>query len=240
MGTGTDGKGAIMRNVFLLAGILSLAVTGAQALEYNFETDTEGWTASVEATGAANLTVANGALGLDYITPTGPFDPMLVSPAISLPANTGKWLVVEVDLTAAPGAGPQQFQLFYANELGGFSEGRSRTFNVQPNAGIQRIVLDMTASQPARDPWQGTVTQVRMDPGRVEADLVGYHCDVHSFALTDDTDNDGIPDDYEYTNYGDLASIGAEALPAGSAGLLAALMALAGAGALVRRKTGKA
>ncbi len=229
-----------MRNRFLLACALCLAVTGAHALEYSFETDTEGWTASAEATGAANLTVANGALGLDYITPTQPFDPMLISPPISLPANAGKWLVLDVSLTAAPGAGPQQFQLFYENELGGFSEGRSRTFNVQPNAGMQRIVLDMTAPQPGREAWQGTVTRVRMDPGRIEADLVGYHCDVDLFALTDDTDGDGISDDYEYANYGDLAAIDAAALPVGPVGVLAALMALAGAGVLVHRKARKA
>ena len=225
-----------MKRFLLVLAAAGLTMAGARGLEYDFEAGTEGWTASAESTGAANLAFVDGNMGLDFIAPTGPFDPMLVSPNILVPANGGKWLVLDVELTAVPGAGPQQFQLFFANELGGFSEGRSRTFDVQPNTGPQRIVLDLTEPQPARDPWQGMVTRIRLDPGRVAADLVGYHCDVDLLALTNDTDGDGIPDDYEYANWGDLATLDETALPAGPAGVLAALMALAGAGALVRRR----
>ena len=99
----------------------------AAAVEYDFEDGTQGWTAVGVASGMDNFGAAGGILGFDYVaaTPPTPFDPMIISPTVSFPASKDHWLALEVNITADPGAGAQTFQLFYANEYGGFSEGRS-------------------------------------------------------------------------------------------------------------------
>jgi len=112
--------------------------------------------------------------------------------------------VLQVNISADPGAGGQRFQVFYANEFGGFSEPRSRAFFVTPNAGWQDVVFDMAPLQGGRDPWQGTVTRFRIDPGSSQADLEGYRCEFDFIAMTDDTDADGIPDDDELFWWGTI------------------------------------
>lgn len=183
-----------------------LAVAGAAVgVEYDFETGTQAWTASPESTGVANFAASGGYLGLDYITPTGPFDPQIVSPWISMDASRDHWLVLDVNITADTGAGDQTFQIFFSNEFGGFSEGRSRIFPVTPNVGWQRLpALDLTDTQGGKDPWQGTVDRFRIDPGSSETDLVGFRCEFDLIAITDDTDGDGIQDDAELLYWGDL------------------------------------
>ena len=189
----------------ILMGIV-LAAGSAAAVEFTFETDAEGWTAVGEANGIANFGASDGALGLDYVTATTVFDPQVVSPAVSIDAAREHWLVLDISITAAPAAGAQTFQIFYENELGSFSEGRSRVFTVTPNVPMARVVFDLAEAQATRDPWQGAVTAFRIDPGGSSEDLVGYRCEFDLIAITSDTDGDGIPDDAEIEYWGDLES----------------------------------
>ncbi len=193
------------RTLCILTGIV-LAAGSAAAVEFTFDTGAEGWTAAGEAHGIANFAASGGVLGLDYVTATTVFDPQVRSPEVSINAAREHWLVLDVAITAASGSAGQSFQIFYQNELGGFSEGRSRALNITPNMPMTRVVLDLAEVQPGRDPWQGTVTAFRIDPGRISDDLVGYRCEFDLIAITDDTDGDGIPDHAEIAYWGDLES----------------------------------
>jgi len=179
----------------------------AAAVEFGFEDDAQGWYAGVDASrGMANFSASGGKIGFDYVTPSGAFDPMIISPAISVSALREHWLVLELDLTAAPGAGAQSFQIFYVNPSGSFNEPQSRSFSVAPNLGPQTVVFDMTPVQPTRTTWEGTIVKVRIDPGgnANATELAGYRCEFDRIAITDDTDRDGINDDLERFWFGDL------------------------------------
>ena len=171
----------------------------AGALDYDFEDGTQGWTAVDVNHGVDGFGAPDGKLEFDYVaaTPPASFDPQIISPVISVAAAYDHWLAIEVNITADPGAGAQTFQLFFSNEQGGFSEGRSRRFSVTPNAGWQTIIVDLLP-QGSRDPWEGTINRVRLDPGGFEAELAGYQCAFERITLSLDTDNDGIADDLEY------------------------------------------
>jgi hypothetical protein len=178
---------------------------GAGAITFHFTSDAEGWTASGAGTGVASFGAAGGLIFVDFGTPTGGFDPMLMSPTLSVMASRDHYLVLRINLTAAPAAGPQTFQMFFENEFGGYSEPRSRTFAVTPNTGWQTITVDLLP-QGGRDPWQGTVTHIRLDPGTSAADQVGYRCEIDRLALISDSDNDGISDDIEILYWGNLTA----------------------------------
>jgi hypothetical protein len=225
-----------MKRYLLVIALVCATASGAHGLEFSFDTGTQGWAAENAATGAPPLIAIDGRIRLDYSTATEVFDPRLIGPPVPLPARWARWLVIEVDLIAALGAGPQPFQLFFANEAGGFSEGRSRVFSVLPNAGPQRHVIDLSLIPPGKDPWEGMIERVRLDPGTSEADLLGYACEIDFIAFTLDTDRDGISDEEEYALYGNLVTVDGSAVPVGSAGILAALMGLAGIATLARRR----
>lgn len=196
-----------MRSSVFLVIVFALALGSLPAVagvEYNFESGTEGWTSSGAANGLANFGASGGALGFDYVEPTAAFDPMIISPIISLPASAEHWLVLEVNITAANN-NPVTFQVFFSSNVGPFSEGRSRILTVTPNLGWQTLEpFDMRDTQGGRDPWAGTITGFRIDPGSNPAPLVGYRCDFQKIALTGDTDNDRIPDDAELLYFGNL------------------------------------
>jgi hypothetical protein len=225
-----------MKTFSSLLGVLLLTASGAQAVEYTFDSSAQGWFAETAATGAPPLTVVDGKIRLDYATATEVFDPRLVSPPTYFRARSARWLVLEVAMTAAPGSGPQPFQLFFENEAGGFSEGRSRVAHVQPNAGMQRVVLDLSAVQPGRDPWEGLITRVRIDPGNAASELIGYTCEIDSIAFTMDTDNDGLSDEYELATYGDLDTVDESEVPLGITGIAVVTMGAIGAATLLRRR----
>jgi len=249
-----------MRKCMCILMTTFVVALGASALEFDFESGDQGWTASPEATGVTGFGASAGILGFEYITPTGPFDPMIISPVVTVDAVNEHWLVLEVDFTNEAGAGDTSLQVFYENEFGGFSEPRSRTFVLSPNLGWQTIILDMTP-QGGRDPWEGTVTRFRLDPGSGDpATFVGYRCDIDRIALTADTDDDGIDDDVEIFYWGNIDTADAttdadgneildaleialgldptvdegEAVPAATAWGLASLALIAGAIALRR------
>lgn len=182
---------------YIIALLMTVAAGTAFAVEYDFSDGVQGWTTNGAGGGVDNFGATNGILGLDYVTATSTFDPMIISPAVSFSAAENHWLVVVVNITAEPTAGAQTFQIFFANEAGGFSEGRSRRFNVTPNIGWQTIILDMLPT-PDHDAWTGTITRFRLDPGGTEAQLAGYRCEFDRIALTSDADLDGIEDDLEY------------------------------------------
>jgi len=178
----------------------------AGAIEYDFEIDAQGWAAGVGADhGMTNFAASDGKIGFDYVTPTASFDPMIISPGgLTINATSTYWLVLEVNMTAEAGTGAKQFQVFFQNEAGGFSEGRSRRFNVTPNLGWQTITFNMSIGP--GDPWTGTVSRFRIDPGSNVTGLAGYRCEFERIAIVGflDTDNDGISDEAELLIFGDL------------------------------------
>ena len=197
--------GVKMRKCMSILMTTFVATLGAQAVEFDFESGDQGWTASTESVGVTGFGASGGILGFEYITPTGPFDPMVISPAVTVDAAAEHWLALEMNFTNETGAGATTLQIFYENEFGGFSEPRSRTFAISPNLGWQTLVFDMAPVQGGRDPWEGTVTRFRLDPGSGDpATFVGYRCDFDRIALTDDTDRDGIVDDIEIFYWGDI------------------------------------
>ena len=249
---------------FLLCVAMGIAMN-AMAVEFTFDTGAQGWTAGATvAQGMANFAASQGAIGFDYVAPTGGFDPIIISPTgLTIPAAQHHWLVLQVNITAAPASGPVDFQIFWATASQGFSEPQSRHFSVTPNLGWQNLAFDMALPQSTRDPWQGTVIQIRIDPGSSSTNLVGYHCAFDRIALTNDTDGDGINDDQEIYWFSNLDAANAttdhdnngvpdayeiamglnplvdegERLPSSSPWLLAALMTfvLAGGIAAIRR-----
>ena len=203
-----------MNNVLMavvVAMTLSMAGAGyAGPAVYFFESGTEGWTTPGESGGIGNFRAEGGALVFDYVENTGAnFDPILISPTgLSVNAARHHWLRFDIEIIAQPEAGPQNIQIFFNDGpddgYPGYNEPDSRTFFVEPNAGLQSIIFDMTPIQPGRDAFDGTVTQFRIDPGRVKADLVGGSARIEVIALTDDADFDGINDDRELEIFGDL------------------------------------
>lgn len=196
-----------MKAFWCISLVLCVTAATAGAVEFDFERGTLGWTASGPESGVGQFGAALGALGFNYITPSSgvPFDPFLVSPVISVSAEQEHHVVLDVNLTAAS-ADPVTFQFFFENQAGGFSAARSRLFEVTPNGGWQRVVFDMAPTQAGRDPWAGTITRFRIDPGSNQAQLVGYRCEFRWIAVTDDTDNDGIADADELFWFGDLTT----------------------------------
>jgi len=187
-----------------MACVMVLTAAAAGAVEFGFESSVEDWTSVSDAQGVSNFGAADGVLGFDYVTPTSPFDPMIISPAVSIPGARDNWLILNVNLTAAAGAGAQMFQLFFATPTQGFSEAQSRTFAVTPNLGWQTVIVDLAEAQSGRDPWPATVSRFRLDPGSNPTYLVGYRFELDSIAITYDTDGDNIPDDSELLYWGNL------------------------------------
>jgi hypothetical protein len=179
------------------------ATVPVYAVDFTFDSGTEGFFASDESTGVANFGAWGGVIGLDFITASNWFDPQIISPAVSIPAAQDHWLMLRVNLTAAPGSGPVPFQFFFENEFGPFSESRSRIFHVIPNTGWQAVgpidLLDNSGN--GGEPWQGTVTAFRIDPGQF-SEMIGYRVEIDRLVITDDydSDNDGMFDWWEEDN----------------------------------------
>ncbi len=187
---------------FLTILVLGFVVsTSVGAVEFSFDNDAQGWTVG----SSGSLEASAGTIIFTYSDPApDPFDPILVSPAgLSIDTARQHWLVLELNITAAVGAGDQQFQIFFDNGES-YNEPDSRTFPVTPNIGDQTVIFDMAPPQEDRDPWTGFVTSFRIDPGRSATDLLGYDCTFTRIAITDDTDMDGIRDDAEYDYWGNL------------------------------------
>lgn len=122
------------------------------AWEFETDGDTEGWT---NANQVGGFTVAGGAL---RFTATGG-DPYVVGPQVSVPLTTGA--TVEVEMSTSVGGGGQ---LFWATTEGGFAEGRSGRFTVEPGA-----TRTYRVGIPAQD---ARLTQLRLDPLTGPGDVV--------------------------------------------------------------------
>lgn len=196
-----------MKAFVCISLVLCMVAATAGAVEFSFESGTRGWIASGPESGVGQFGAALGALGFNYITPSSgvPFDPYLVSPVVSVSAEKEHHLVLDINVTAATAA-PISLEVFFENQAGGFSAARSRIFDVTPNSGWQQVVFDMAPTQAGRDPWAGTITRLRIDPGSNQAQLVGYRCEFRWIAITDDTDRDGIADADELFWFGDLTT----------------------------------
>ena len=197
-----------MKTHFFSAVLLTSLVAGlsAGAVEYRFANGADGWVAASSGT----LSTSPGTITFTYTDPSpNSFDPILAGPgSMHIDAARDHWLVLELDLSAAPGAGPQLFQIFFDDGAGdghaGYNEPDSRQFTVTPNIGMQRVVFDMLPIQSERDAWSGVVSNFRIDPGTSLTDLVGYSCTFDRIGMTSDTDLDGIRDDAEYLYWGNL------------------------------------
>lgn len=202
----------MMRNVFALTVLvvsLAVVVPAMAGVEYNFESGTQGWTAGVGvANGMSNFRAMDGILSFDYVTPTGAFDPMIVSPAISEDSAVNHWLLLEVNITSSTND-PVVFQVFWSSSVGGYIEARSRVFFVTPNAGWQTIRFDMIPGQSGREGWTGTITGFRVDPGNNPTPLASHRCEFERIMLTSDTDKDGIADDTEIVLFGNITTASA-------------------------------
>lgn len=186
------------------AAVLLCAPALAGPAVYHFNSGAEGWTANSTDSGLDNFDASGGALSFDYVTPGVVFDPILVSPGdLDLDAGRHHWFRIDIEIETPAPVGPQTIQVFFAASNGAFTEAASRTISVTPNTGLQSIIFDMAPPQPGRDPFTGTIANFRVDPGNLEADLVGGSARIEVIALTNDADFDGIVDDVEIALFGD-------------------------------------
>lgn len=124
----------------------------AQTLD--FESGLAGWTANGHVTGFLS---EEGKLK----GKSSGADPNVNSPTISQPDQGGVWLQLKLTKDSS-------CQLFWETTEGGFTETRSKKFNVIGAAGWQSVRLDLR-EHPA---WKGkTITRLRLDPCSVAGDF---------------------------------------------------------------------
>lgn len=184
-------------------GAFAAAPAFAAPIVYTFDSGAQGWTAA--NTGITGFAASGGALTFNYVAFT-PFDPIIDAPGgLGVNGAAEHWLRFDIEITT-PAAAPDQLIQVFFNNGGGYNEPDSRTFTVTPNAGVQTVIFDMAAPQGGRDPFDGTITDFRIDPGTSEADLVGGSARIELIALTHDADFDGIADDVEIDVFGDITT----------------------------------
>jgi hypothetical protein len=152
---------------------------------FNSPGNAEGWTSV--GPGITSPLVSNGTVSLNYVY-ADPFDPYLVGPnGMEIDAARQHYLVLDLNLTASDNS-PVPFEFFFSTGAG-FSGSLRTTFNVTPNLGMQRVVVDLAQAMPAT--WTGTVTQYRIDPGYIRDRLVGYSCSIDFIGVV--TDPSAVP-----------------------------------------------
>lgn len=120
---------------------------GKTAWQFTEEGNVQGWQANL----ALRATVRDGALQGQ----TTGNDPIFFSPALRLPAHTLRHVTIRMKCSAN-----DQGQLFWATRLIPMREANSLRFNVLGDGQFHDYELDLGA----HPQWQGTITQLRLDP----------------------------------------------------------------------------
>lgn len=155
---------------------------GRFAYLFNYDANFEGWTANAAATGA---TVSAGALS----TALSGSDPQFTHPAVLDIAGDNVPVVLVRMKSSAGGSA----QLFFGNELGGYSAANSVSFAVPAGSVYKWYAVNVAANTN----WTGhTIKALRLDPpsttGTVSIDAI--------IGSDGDFNQDGIPDLWEVTS----------------------------------------
>jgi hypothetical protein len=151
--------------------------------DWRFSEDQEGWWFGGTGIRFSSVRVEDGMLAFEYMDDEGYFDPIIMSPdGLDLDAAEYRYLVIEVSVgnEADPSAtDPLVWELFW--DSGSDMNAHERvTFEVKPNAGVQRIVIDLAE---ASDLWRGTIRRIRLDPGLDAASHRGMTVRINRIAL---------------------------------------------------------
>jgi RHS repeat-associated protein len=171
--------------LLLIIFFSTIPIAGADVYEeWNFATTTEGWTSGGTMTSITQY-AADGWPGIIYADCTGS-DPQFISPTINEPALSSHRVTIRI----ATYNGTTHEMRLYWKRTGdaSFDQTRSVAVNYSSSTGQNFQTVEFNVG--ANSNWNGTITQLRIDPSSSECPATPYRFHIDSISLQ------GTPPDF--------------------------------------------